>query len=219
MNTRKKNPGSVAGAFGVKAFAFLVLLPAVSFTVFPRTGISFAEGPPVLTAEQAAGIREILTERVDKYHKTVGIAVGVVNERGRQVIGCGRLEKKGKEQVDGGTVFEIGSITKVFTALLLARMAEAGELSLDDPVSRLLPGSVRVPGREGKEITLLQLATHTSGLPRLPTNFFPGDMGNPYADYTAEKLYEFLSGYELKREIGGEYSYSNLGGGLLGHTL
>ncbi|MBV8732069.1 MAG: serine hydrolase [Acidobacteriia bacterium] len=79
--------------------------------------------------------------------------------------------------------------------------------------------SVRVPQRNGRQITLEDLATHTSGLPRIPTNFKPKDPANPYTDYTVDQLYEFLSSYTLPRDIGEKYEYSNLGGGLLGHVL
>jgi serine-type D-Ala-D-Ala carboxypeptidase/endopeptidase len=116
-------------------------------------------------------------------------------------------------------VFEIGSITKVFTSLVLADMVERGEVTLDTPVRQLLPGTVKVPERNGKQITLLDLSMQVSGLPRMPNNFRPGDLANPYADYDAAKLYEFLSGYALTRDIGEKYEYSNLGVGLLGHAL
>jgi hypothetical protein len=82
-----------------------------------------------------------------------------------------------------------------------------------------LPESVRLPTRSGRGITLLHLATHTSGLPGLPTNFEPADWQNPYADYTVERLYEFLNTYTLPRNPGQLYEYSNLGVGLLGHVL
>ena len=76
-----------------------------------------------------------------------------------------------------------------------------------------------MPERSGKSITLLDLSTHTSGLPRLPSNLKPKDPRNPYADYSVEDLYQFLSSYELPRDPGSEFEYSNLGGGLLGHLL
>jgi D-alanyl-D-alanine-carboxypeptidase/D-alanyl-D-alanine-endopeptidase len=82
-----------------------------------------------------------------------------------------------------------------------------------------LPATVKVPSRNGREIELVDLATHTSGLPRLPRNLKPADLKNPYADYTVAQLYEFLGGYTLTRDIGAKYEYSNLGGGLLGHVL
>jgi CubicO group peptidase (beta-lactamase class C family) len=82
-----------------------------------------------------------------------------------------------------------------------------------------LPAGVKVPERSGKVITLQDLSTHTSGLPRLPNNFNPKDPSNPYADYSVEQMYQFLSGYTLPRDPGAQYEYSNLGGGLLGHVL
>lgn len=117
------------------------------------------------------------------------------------------------------TVFEIGSITKVFTTTLLADMVDRGEVKLDDPVAKYLPSSVSVPRRNGRQITLVDLATHTSGLPRLMTNMKPADPRNPYADYSVEQLYAFLSGHQLARDVGAQYEYSNVGMGLLGHAL
>jgi len=96
---------------------------------------------------------------------------------------------------------------------------ERGEVALSDPVSKFLPATVKMPERNGKQITLADLSTQTSGLPRLPSNLKPKDPTNPYADYTVEQLYEFLSGYQLARDIGAQYEYSNLGVGLLGHAL
>ncbi|HEU5115160.1 MAG TPA: serine hydrolase [Isosphaeraceae bacterium] len=115
--------------------------------------------------------------------------------------------------------FEIGSITKTFTGILLADMVVRGEVRLDDPVRFYLPDDVTVPAFEGREITLVDLATHTSGLPRLPSNFRPKDAENPYVDYSVKDLYDFLSNYKLLRRPGSKMSYSNLGVGLLGHAL
>ena len=120
---------------------------------------------------------------------------------------------------DGDTVFEIGSMTKVFTALLLTDMALKGEVSLDDPVARYLPDGAVMPTRNGAEITLSQLSHQISGLPRLPDNMPYGDPDDPYADYTEALLLEFLGRYALTRDIGGQYEYSNLGVGLLGYVL
>src|SRR5580704_15706465 len=149
----------------------------------------------VMLAADPAEIRSVLENRVDLGKKTVGIVVGTIDEKGRAVIGYGKLAKDREEKPDGETVFEIGSITKVFTALLLADMVERGEMKLDDPISKYLPKSVMVPSRKERQITLLDLADHTSGLPRMPDNFAPKDPQNPYADYTVAQLYAFLSGY------------------------
>ena len=139
-----------------------------------------------------ADIRAILVDRIDVQHQGVGIVVGVIDPTGRRVVAYGKTAKDGKP-VDANTVFEIGSITKVFTSLLLADMVQRGEVALTDPVSKYLPPDVKVPERGGKKITLVDLATHTSGLPRMPSNFHPKDPANPYADYTVAQFYEFLS--------------------------
>ena len=137
-----------------------------------------------------------------------GIVVALV-DTGRRVVAVG---------VGADNVFEIGSITKVFTASILADMVTRGEVRLDDPVAKYLPRAMRMPLR-GRPITLLDLATQASGLPRMPDNFSPRDSSNPYADYSVRQLYEFLSRYQLPRDPGATYEYSNLGMGLLGHAL
>ena len=161
----------------------------------------------------------MLVDRIDVQHQSVGIVIGVIAPEGRRVIAYGHLEKGDSRPLNGDTIFEIGSVTKVFTSLLLADMVQRGEVALDDPVAKYLPPEVRMPERNGRSITLVDLSTHTSGLPRLPANLNPKDLNNPYADYSVEQLYQFLSGYQLTRDIGSRYEYSNLGGGLLGHVL
>lgn len=145
--------------------------------------------------------------------------VGVIDAKGRRVVAYGRLAKDDKRPLNGDTIFEIGSMTKVFTSLVLMDMVQKGEVAVTDPISKYLPASVKVPERNGKQITLQDLSTQSSGLPRMPSNFHPKDPSNPYVDYTAEQLYQFLSGYQLTRDIGSQYEYSNLGVGLLGHVL
>jgi D-alanyl-D-alanine-carboxypeptidase/D-alanyl-D-alanine-endopeptidase len=164
-------------------------------------------------------IRRILAERIDIQKQGVGIVVGVIDSHGRRVVAYGAPEKGDKRPLNGDTIFEIGSITKVFTALLAADMAQRGEVSLDDPIQKYLPSSVKIPARGGRQITLIDLATHTSALPRMPENFRPKDPSRPYADYTVDALYSFLSSYELRRDIGAKYVYSNLGFGVLGLGL
>jgi serine-type D-Ala-D-Ala carboxypeptidase/endopeptidase len=166
-----------------------------------------------------AEIRSILVDRIDRARQSVGMVVGVVDLKGPRVVAYGSLDKGDQRPLDGDTVFEIGSVTKVFTSLLLADMVERGEVALDDPVAKYLPAGVKVPERGGRRITLADLSTHTSGLPRLPSNVKPANPANPYADYSAERLYEFLSSYKLWRDIGAGFEFSNLGGGLLGHAL
>jgi D-alanyl-D-alanine-carboxypeptidase/D-alanyl-D-alanine-endopeptidase len=164
-------------------------------------------------------LRAILKERVEVAQQAVGIVVGIVDEKGQRIVAHGKPHGGSARSVDGDTVFEIGSITKVFTALLLADMVERGEVALDDPVSRYLPTGTKAPRAGGKEITLLQLATHRSGLPRMPSNFAPADPDNPYEDYTADRMYQFLGTYESTAPAAPQPLYSNLGFGLLGILL
>jgi CubicO group peptidase (beta-lactamase class C family) len=118
-------------------------------------------------------------------------------------------------------VFEIASVTKTFTATLLAEMAGRGEAQLDQPVQELLPPDVKVPSRFGRLITLAQLAEHTSSLPRLPGNLDATitDPANPYKDYDVAHLYEGLNRTRLAFPPGSGVAYSNFGTGLLGHAL
>jgi D-alanyl-D-alanine-carboxypeptidase/D-alanyl-D-alanine-endopeptidase len=171
-----------------------------------------------LRATDIAEIRSIMANRVES-GKAVGIVAGVIDEKGRQVIASGRVSLDGAQQPDGDTVYEIGSVTKVFTSLILADMIEKGEVKADDPVAKFLPATVKVPSRNGRQITLLDLSMQVSGLPRLPDNLKPADPANPYVDYDAAKLYDFLSRYALTRDPGEKYEYSNLAVGLLGHAL
>jgi CubicO group peptidase (beta-lactamase class C family) len=164
-------------------------------------------------------IRKILADRIDTAKQSVGIVVGIVSPKGRRIVAYGHLSKDDQRPLNGDTVFEIGSMTKVFTSLVLMDMVEKGEVSLYDPVAKFLPPDVHVPERGGKKITLRDLSTQTSGLPRMPDNFHPADFGNPYADYSVPQLYQFISGYTLTRDIGEKYEYSNLAVGLLGHAL
>jgi CubicO group peptidase (beta-lactamase class C family) len=149
----------------------------------------------------------------------IGLIVGVMDEWRSRLYGYGSTSLVSRGTPDVDTLFEIGSVGKVFTVLLLADMVQRGEAELEEPVRRLLPALVSVPRFANSDITLLQLATHTSGLPRMPDNFRPRDPANPYADYTIEQMYDFLSSYRLLRMPGAEYEYSNLGAGLLGHAL
>ena len=195
----------------------LVLLPLLCASMNSQN----PEPKPTSTATAPTGqeIHQILVDRVDTYKRAVGIVVGTIGPQGSKISSYGKVAADAKAVPDGDTVFEIGSITKVFTSLLLADMVQRGEMKLDDPVSKYLPPGVKVPERNGRQITLVDLATHTSGLPRLPNNFHPRDALNPYADYSVDQMYAFLSSYQLPRDIGSQYEYSNLGAGLLGHVL
>ena len=189
------------------------LLLLLFLTVLPLAAQT-APAPPT-----DAEVKAALAERIDTAKKSMGVVVGMIGPQGPRTVGYGKLSDADPRTPDGDTVYEIGSVTKVFTSLLLADMVQKGEVKLDDPVGKYLPPSVKVPEHNGKKITLVDLATQSSGLPRMPDNFHPKDPTNPYADYTPQQLYEFLSSYQLTRDPGEKYEYSNLGVGLLGHAL
>lgn len=146
------------------------------------------------------------------------IVVGIIDADGPRYYTFGKTTKGGKS-VDEHSIYEIGSISKVFTATILADMVRKGEMNIEDPIDKYLPSTIHVPTYEGEHITLGNLSDHTSSLPRMPDNFAPADPLNPYADYTVDQMYAFLSSYSLKHPIGSEYEYSNLAVGLLGHIL
>lgn len=163
-------------------------------------------------------ILAILKQRVAE-QRSAGLVVGLLEPNGRTRIVAFGDPGPGRPPLDSNSVFEIGSISKVFTSTVLAELVQEGKMSLDDPVQKYLPASVHIPSRNGKVITLGMLAEQNSGLPRMPSNFHPADPSNPYADYTVAQMYEFLSGYTLTRDPGAQFEYSNLGVGLLGHAL
>jgi serine-type D-Ala-D-Ala carboxypeptidase/endopeptidase len=141
---------------------------------------------------------------------SAGVAIGVYRKGARRVFAYGAAKPD--------SIFEIGSITKTFTGLLLAQMVQNGRVQIDEPVRELLPvGTVAKP--DGPEITLLDLVTQHSGLPRLPGNLNPTDETNPYAEYTVADLYAFIGQHGVKKPPDAGFLYSNLGLGLLGQAL
>lgn len=147
-----------------------------------------------------------------------GLVLGTIVGNEVRVEGFGSVARGRAGRPDADTLYEIGSLTKTFTALLLADAVARGTLKLDDPVARLLP-DYRIPAFGERQVSLLDLATQTSGLPRLPSNLAPPRVDNPYADYSAAKLKTFLGSHTLVRAPGAQYEYSNLGYGLLGTAL
>ncbi|MFB6271700.1 MAG: serine hydrolase domain-containing protein [Salinibacter sp.] len=152
-----------------------------------------------------------------------GAAIGLLRDDRSSTHTYGAVDSTGTAPT-AHTLFEIGSVTKTFTGLLLAERIEQGRLQPTTPVSELLPDSVEITRADSvgdAPMTLAHLATHRSGLPRLPTNLREGDFSrlDPYAAYGDSALYAFLDDYTLPRASGTQYEYSNLGMGLLGHLL
>ncbi len=176
------------------------VLAIVSFS-FVLTAQSASESS-VLSSDE---IRQILVERLGDRQDSVGIVVGIIEPEGRRIVSHGSAGTDDARSLDGDTVFEIGSITKVFTSLVLADMVERGEVALDDPVEQFLPLEVTLHERNGRSISLEHLSTHSSGLPRVPSNLEAEENpDNPYARYSVDDLYDFLVEYELGRDPGAQ---------------
>ncbi|TWJ02245.1 CubicO group peptidase (beta-lactamase class C family) [Mucilaginibacter frigoritolerans] len=151
---------------------------------------------------------------------TVGLSIGIIKDGKTTIYQYGETIRGYKKLPNEDNFFEIGSITKTFTATLLAYYVNQGKIKLTDPITKFLPDSV-VANPALKGITLVQLSNHTSGLPRLPDNLIEHatDALNPYKDYTAPFMYAYLKNCKLNSKPGEQYLYSNLGVGLLGSIL
>ena len=155
---------------------------------FPVVAISIATLLVNGVSAQAAtpDVQKIIDDRVEAEYAPA-IVVGIVRKDGtKEFYFAGTLQAGGTEEVDKDTIFEIGSITKMFTTLLMTLMEEDGDLEFSDTAQRFLPAGVSMPTKKGisnpngniplTHITLKHLATHTSGLPRMPSNIIePSD--------------------------------------------
>lgn len=154
-------------------------------------------------------------------NNTAGLSIGIVKNGALNIYNYGETIKGNKKLPTGNTVFEIGSITKTFTAALLAWYVNEGKVKLSDPITKYLPDSVAA-NPQLKNVTLLSLCNHTSGLPNLPNNFqaqWPYDKSNPYKNYNKQLLFTYLKSCRLNNEPGRTYAYSNVAVGLLGIIL
>lgn len=201
---------------GVWLAAAIALAGCASPPPAPTPAAAQAAAPSAFPDD--AALLALIKARVDD-GRAAGIVLGVMDADGSTRIVAYGDPGPGAQPLSANSVFEIGSISKVFTATALADMAQKGEVKLDDPAQLYAPVGLALPTRNGKQITLRSLAEQNSGLPRLPGNLKPADMSNPYVDYHAAQLNDFLSGYTLTRDPGELYDYSNLGVGLLGHLL
>lgn len=175
-----------------------------------------AEAPldPPLPADVLAALQSRIAAKVYP-----GVMLGTIEHGDRHYYAFGSSGLATAAPPDEHTVYEIGSLTEVFTSLLLADLVQKGEAEFDAPASNYLPAGLTLPSYEGKAMTLGSLAAHTSGLPRLPDNIVPADPKNPYADYGDDRLFDFLANYSLSRAPGQRFEASLLGAALLGHVI
>ncbi|MEC7987405.1 MAG: serine hydrolase domain-containing protein [Myxococcota bacterium] len=148
------------------------------------------------------------------------LSIALIHPNGVEYYNYGTLKKGADGQPNQNSIYEIGSVSKVFTGLLLADQVQKGKVPLNEPLSSWALPDWTLPSKDGEAFSALHLTTHTSGLPRLPAEFAPPNMQNPYADFSAA---DFKSNLEQKVELvtkpGETFLYSNIGAGLLGYSL
>jgi len=194
-------------------------LPASRRGVLAGAGALLLAGPAgAAPGFGADDVRKVLVHRVEVQKRGTGAVVGLRDPEARSAVAYGSTHIGGPA-ADGRSIFPIASLTKVFTALLLADAAQRGRMGLDDPLSKHLPAGVVTPEFGGRTITLADLATHSAGLPLRPPNLHSKDPDDPYAGYTTADLYAGISAFKLTRAPGAEFEYSNFAYGLLGQAI
>jgi CubicO group peptidase (beta-lactamase class C family) len=164
-------------------------------------------------------IQQILADRIDRDAANVGIVVAVVENGETRFVSHGTLAKSDPGPVNEFTPFEAGSISKVFTGLIVAQLALDGEIDLEAPIIDYLPEGTTLPAEETRDITAFDLATHMAGLTGLPEPILARELDNPYTGYTGADLLTWLGGQDLNRPIGEGFEYSNLGAAILGQAI
>jgi serine-type D-Ala-D-Ala carboxypeptidase/endopeptidase len=173
--------------------------------------------PTPSRAVAPTALERALQERVSQ--DIVGLAAAQVGPDGTHLHTLGLQRHGGSTPVGTETLFELGSLTKPFIALLLADGVLAKRLSFDDAVEEGLPDGLKLRDSQGEPLRLIDLATHRSGLPRMPTNLSPKEMDNPYPHYSQERLQAFIRSWRPQVPRGSRFEYSNLGYGLLAQVL
>lgn len=176
---------------------------------------------PMLVSCSAASPSEIQdwADELASENAFTAIAAATIKDGEVTHIAAGRMSPDSDDLPDANTTFEIGSITKSFTDLLLAEMVEAGQVSYDTTIRDIIGTEITFANQAIGDITLLQLATHTSGLARMPANFAAVDPMDPYKDFDNAALLAALAMARDKQPLGNHYTYSNLGVGTLGYLL
>ena len=212
------------GVTAVLSMCLVLLLFIGSFTAI---SITFSTASAYYTSSTNSSINKEISPQVKSFilnkiinKSKAAIVVGFVDPNGTRIFSFGNMSKSHNIPVNENTLFDIGSITKTFTTLLLADMVEQGIVNLTDPIEKYLPASVKVPEFNGHKITFEDLATHNSGLPEMPSNIWLNKkVGTFNPHYNASLLYQGLSNTKLTREPGTKFQYSSFGIGLLGHIL
>ena len=205
----KIKPNFIRKLLGV--FCITLFMCVISFNAFAESSIPEEE------------IKTMMEGLAFPMSGVTGMVVGVISGNDTFIIGFGETAKGSGVKPDGQTVWQIGSVSKVFTTNIFAAMVVEGKIKLTDPIRKYIPKDVKVPSYEGRQITLLDLATHTSGFPRsIDSEDLKSDLSGGYQEnssYTAKEFYSWLNNYKLDVKPGTRYLYSNVGFALLGDIL
>lgn len=176
-----------------------------------------------MTSTTPLALEEHLAPLLTAAPRASAVAIAAIRDTEQALLCGGHETRYGGAVTTADTRFELGSVTKTFTALLLAEMVVRGEVRYDDPIAAYLPPAAAPPLVHAAPLTLIQLATHTSGLPRLPPGLLrhglPRWFSNPYATFTEEHLYRSVARCRVRALRRGRVHYSNFGVGLLGQVL
>jgi D-alanyl-D-alanine-carboxypeptidase/D-alanyl-D-alanine-endopeptidase len=199
-----------------RPFAFPRLLRRVACLAASLAGMAGLAGTAgAMTSEELAAIG---ARRLQGDRTGACMAIAVVDQKApATAYVC--AEARHQARIDERTAFEVGSISKTFTAALLADRIAAGRMRLDDPLRLYLPEGSKVPAFEGKPITLRHLVTHTSGLPALPPRMVIRTPSNPYVMVTEKQLLDSLAEVTLTQAPGTSWAYSNFAVMVLSHVL
>lgn len=183
------------------------------------TGFCIWRGAPAVRAQHLTTqwVESVASSLVEK-RVVDGLSIGYIEGDGFGIVHLGSAGEAGKK-ADNATVYEIGSLSKVFTGLLLADAALRDEINLYATADFANPAGIKMPSRDGRTIKWIDLSTHRAGLPRLPGNLTTTDSSNPYRDYDSKQAAAFLQAYQLPRQPGKAHEYSNFGASVLGYLI
>ncbi len=191
-------------------FSFLLLINSYSKEEEPINSQSATSNKISLRQSK------IISEKAKVFPDNTQLSIALI-KHGKPVFYGIQIKNDSIQSVDNHlSIFEIGSMTKVFTSTLLAQLVVENKVNLDDSIN----GYLDILIKDNRQITFRQLSNHTSGLPRLPANMLITDPLNPYKDYNEANLRQYLSDkMKLLSNPGEKYEYSNLGAGLLGYLV
>ena len=183
-----------------------------------------AAGLLIRPVEKAGGGHDVqsIIAKWKSNNANAGLVIGIIRNGKSDIQYLGVANKKTSAPIDATSIFEIGSISKPMTGILLHTLIAEGKISLDDPVNKFLPNDAQLPKVKDKDILIRHLVTHSSCLPRMPGNFKPpsAELNNPYHYYSEKELFAFLPQVTTADcELNTSPVYSNLGAGLLGYIL